>query len=101
MKIDCEKLGRLLKQHVSFNLIDVRATSEFQKGHIPGAKNFPFDVFLNKLQGGVTQKEAAIVIYDNKEEHSGVLVTKAENLGYINIVSLEGGYQAFLKSQSA
>jgi rhodanese-related sulfurtransferase len=99
VKIDCEKLNRLQRQHVFFYLVDVRVPSDFQKGHIPDAINLPANVFLTKLQSTVSQKDSAIVIYDNKEECVETLVTRAEALGYLNIVSLEGGYIEFLKSR--
>lgn len=99
MKIDCEKLGRLQRQHVAFNLIDVRAPSAYENGHIAGALNLPANIFSNKLPSTVSRKDAAIVIYDNNGESSDNLVSRAETMGYLNIVNLEGGYQEYLKNR--
>ncbi len=97
MNIDSNKLQRLLRQHVKFHLIDVRSPQEFQNGHIEGASNIPADVFLKKIGATISQKDAAIVIYDGRGENTAKLVSGAERLGYLNIVDLDGGYAAFLK----
>ena|ERR1700722_8502858 len=97
MKIDCEKLERLQKHHVSFNLIDIRSSQEYQAQHIDGAINIPSDIFLKKLTSTVSQKDAAIVIYDANDETCEQFVAGAEKLGYLNIVSLEGGFNEYLR----
>lgn len=35
------ELDRMLKEHQSINVIDVRAEEDYRKGHIPGAINLP------------------------------------------------------------
>lgn len=95
MEIDVEKLKRMQMLHVAFVLIDIRTQDQFDKGHIKGAVNIPSNDFLNVLPSRYSQKETAIVIYDEDGNLSPDLVTKAEKLGYLNIVYLEGGFNKF------
>lgn len=58
--LDPEELNRALQSEAIVYIIDVRSNDEFQKGHIKGAINIPFDD-LEKRRNEVTERKAVIV----------------------------------------
>jgi phage shock protein E len=94
MEITADKLKRMQMLHVAFILIDLRSAEMFGEGHITGAFNIPHDQFLKELPNTVPKKDTPLVVYDEDGKGAIDLVIAAENLGYINIVNLEGGYSS-------
>ena len=94
--IDCEKLKRMQSLHVNFLLFDVRDLESYSKGHIKGALNIPTTEFLEKFPKMVPVKDMPVVLYDSDGKTITDLVRKVENIGYLNIVILEGGFETYL-----
>lgn len=94
MEIDIEKLKRMQSLHVAFILIDLRSPSLYAEGHLKGSLNIPHAEFLKKLPAVVPKKDTPIVVYDQDGIAAPDLVTRAEGMGYLNVVHLEGGYKS-------
>lgn len=62
--LDPEQLNDALTQQVAVYIVDVRSSENFAKGHIPGAKNIPFDE-LEKRRSEITEKKI-VVVGDNE-----------------------------------
>ncbi len=80
-------------------LVDVRELDEWDEGRIPGATHFP----LSKLQAGINPQfkdEDQIIVYCLKGIRSLKAAQILKDMGYTNIVSLEGGFDAWLKHQN-
>lgn len=78
-------------EKVPFNIIDVRATEDFAKGHVPGAINLPEGQW-DTLKGLSKDKPNVIYCY-NIVCH---LAAKAAHLFATNgfpVVEMEGGYE--------
>lgn len=54
------ELDQMIKEEANINIIDVRASEDFGKGHIPGAINLPREKW-GSLEG--LQKEKVNVVY--------------------------------------
>lgn len=81
----------------SVMLVDVRTPEEFEAGHIEGAINmnwFNTD-FIKQFES--VDKEQSIYVYCKKGGRSAKAQQKLVSLGYIDIVNLEGGYDAYVK----
>ncbi len=78
-------------------LLDVRSEQVASKGFIKGAVAFPADqatALVKKLE--LKQKNAPIVVYDDKQGASAVTVAKELiKGGYVNVKILTGGFDAW------
>lgn len=66
-----------------FVLVDVRDSSEYKEGHIPGATNIPSETFA--AGSGVLPKEKKIIVYCNTGSRSYLAYKKLIKLAYPNI----------------
>ncbi len=71
-------------------LIDLRGKNDFQSGHIPGAKNIPFEE-LDKQLGALGDNDNTIVLYCYTGAASGKAVAKLRKQGYAKVKHLSGG----------
>lgn len=62
-----EKLNEAIQQKVPMFIIDVRNSEKFSAGHIPGAKNIPFEE-LEKRRKEITEKKVVVVGNNELEE---------------------------------
>lgn len=93
-QLTAEKLNELLaKKGEIVTVVDVRSGYDFQKGHIPGAVNAPFNV-VDKAN---LPKEGALVLYCTNEKCplSGLAAKMLETAGYRDMKVLEGGIAAW------
>jgi rhodanese-related sulfurtransferase len=58
--LDPPSLNDALEKKVPVFIIDVRSADEYNKGHITGAKNIPFDE-LEKRRSEITEKKVVVV----------------------------------------
>jgi phage shock protein E len=68
-------------------LVDVRTTSEFAAGHLPGAMNIPVQNLSERL-GELGQRADAIVLYCRSGSRSGRAKRLLESKGFTNISDL-------------
>lgn len=78
-------------------IIDVREYDEYVAGHLPGAINIPRGVLEFKI-GMVPEcanKEGDFLIYCRTSGRAALSAVQLQKLGYSNVVSLAGGYEAW------
>jgi len=78
-------------------IIDVREYDEYAAGHLPGAINIPRGVLEFKI-GMVPEcakKDGAFLIYCRTSGRAALSAVQLQKLGYGNIVSMLGGYDAW------
>ena len=92
--ISVAALKEKLDQSTPITLIDCRETSEWQRGHLPGAKLIP----LGEL--GERHEEVALegetVVYCAKGMRSANACLLLTGFGHANAASLEGGILAWI-----
>ena len=78
--------------------IDVRTSSFFDSGHIPGAINIPISYFNNNTLAEVVGKDQEIVIYcyGIHCDYSNQASNKALTWGYRKVYYFMKGYPAWL-----
>jgi len=67
----------------TLTIVDVRDSSEYKQGHIPGAINIPVANFAS--QSGSLEKEKRIIVYCNSGGRSYNAYRKLQKLAYPNI----------------
>ena len=79
-----------------FEIVDVRARSEFAHGSIPGAINIPVDELRERLEE-LVNKDLIITCGVGIRSHTASLLLN--ELGF-NALNLDGGYQTWVKSSA-
>ena len=80
-------------------VIDVREYDEYAAGHLPGAINIPRGILEFKI-GMVPEcanKDGAFLIYCRTSGRAALSAVQLQRLGYANIISMAGGYEAWAK----
>lgn len=72
-------------------LIDVRTTSEFAGGHLPGALNLPLDTIEGSIARHAASKEQVLLLHCQSGMRSGLAARKLRSMGYTNVHNL-GSY---------
>jgi rhodanese-related sulfurtransferase len=79
-------------------ILDVREPDEFDKGHIPQAMNIPRGLLEFKIGSKIPNKDAHILAYCKSGGRSCLACSTLLEIGYKNAMSIEGGWQAWLKA---
>ncbi len=74
-------------------LVDVRNTSEFVLGHVPGARKLAAANFLGRCHE--FPRRGKLVVYCLSGERAALVASALRNRGFSNVVELEGSYQAW------
>src|ERR1700741_1960035 len=74
-------------------LLDVRESTEWDAGHIPGAKHVPRGYLESRIEGVIgADRSQRVVIYCASGQRSALAAhTLREQLGYDNVASMTGG----------
>ena len=81
-------------------IIDVREADEYAAGHLAGAINLPRGLLEFKLSGtpALDQRDQNVVLYCKTSGRSALAAITMQSMGYLNVVSIDGGYDAWVKS---
>lgn len=82
----------------SLIILDVREPSEFKKGHVPKATNIPRGLLEFKVTKAIPNKDAKILAYCKTGGRSCLACSTLLEMGYKNVESIAGGWQAWLKA---
>lgn len=81
-------------------LIDVREESEFANGIIDNAILIPHGMLEFKIDSldAISNKSDTILLYCRSGNRSALAADALQKLGYTNVLSMIGGYQAWLEN---
>ncbi len=74
------------------NILDVREPDEVAQGAIPGAKHLSRAHFESRVEDALPDKEAPVVVYCGSGVRSAFAARTLQELGYENVVSMNGGF---------
>ena len=80
-------------------LIDVSSLQDFEKGHVPGAKNVQMSQFDPEHKDLAKAKELPIAVYDRSGQTSGTAAQRLVKAGFSRVYWLEGGLSAWTEAQ--
>lgn len=86
-----------LVQNDNVILIDIREESEVEQGSISGAKLIPRGVLEFKVSDleEINNPETKIILYCRSGGRSALAAASLQNMGFNNIMSMAGGYEAW------
>ena len=76
-------------------LLDVREPDEVTNGYIPGAVAIPRGFLELRVEQQVPDREKTVVIYCAGGTRSALAAKTLQEMGYTDVVSLAGGFQAW------
>lgn len=92
--ISTQETEKRLANGRSALLLDVREREDYAQGYIPGAENIPRGYLELRIEGRANARDTAIIVYG--EEHQGEIAARdLQNMGYTDVVYLEGGTKAW------
>jgi rhodanese-related sulfurtransferase len=89
--ISQQELASALQRGEGLRLLDTRSTSEWQAGHLVGARPVTVELTFNALDSW--SKETPIVFYSNEGRRSLDKAAYFQAYGFTNARSLDGGIQ--------
>jgi rhodanese-related sulfurtransferase len=88
-----------LENEKEAQLIDVRTPAEYNRGHLPGAKNLNLfdDDFKQQLEK--LDKEKPVYVYCQVGGRSAECADMLKSMGFKNITDMDGGFGKWVKSE--
>ena len=84
---------RLRAEGVTF--VDVRETTEWEQGYIPGAIHVARSYLEQQIEAAVPDHDAPVVLYCAGGVRSAFAAQTLQQLGYANAISMSGGFQSW------
>ena len=82
----------------SVSIVDVREPDEFRQGHLEGAFNIPRGVAEMGIPQMIPDPRTRIICYCAGGNRSALVADNLKMMGYENIESMIGGFQAWARS---
>ncbi len=79
-------------------VVDCRTAKEFKKGHLPKAVNIPRGLLEFKVAKKLPNKASYIICYCKSGDRSCLSTCTLGQMGYTNVVSMDGGWKAWIKA---
>jgi sulfur-carrier protein adenylyltransferase/sulfurtransferase len=88
----------LARDRGDVTIVDVREASEWEQGHLPGARHISKSYIEQQIEGAVADRDQPVVLYCAGGVRSLFAAQTLQELGYTDVASMSGGFQAW-KSQ--
>ena len=84
-------------------LIDVREADEFAAGHLPGAIHAPRGVLEFKLSSNpaLASRDLKVLLYCKSGGRAALAACTMQDMGYLNVQSIAGGFEAWVAAGKA
>jgi len=79
-------------------VLDCRTAKEFKKGHLPKAINLQRGLLEFKVNKKLPDKTAQVIVYCKSGGRSCLSTCTLVKMGYSNVVSMAGGWKAWVKA---
>ena len=79
-------------------LVDTREDSEWAAGHAAGAMHLSKGIIERDIETKVPDKSTRLVLYCGGGFRSALAGDALQKMGYINVISLDGGWRAYRES---
>ena len=74
-------------------VLDVREADEYEQGALPGAVHIPRGFLESQVEGKLPDHDAKVVVYCAGGVRSAFAAETLGQLGYTDVVSMDGGLQ--------
>ena len=79
-------------------LIDVREDNEWTAGHAAGALHLGKGIIERDIESQIPDKDTKLVLYCGGGFRSALAGDALQQMGYTNVISLDGGWRAYQQS---
>ncbi len=86
--------GRL-ERGERFHFVDVREDDEFSQDHATGAMHIGKGVIERDIETAIPNKQESIVLYCGGGYRSVLAADSLRQMGYIDVISMDGGIKAW------
>ena len=76
-------------------VLDVREPDETAQGIVPDAVTIPRGLLEMRVEAAIPDKDAPVVIYCASGVRSAFAAKSLHDIGYTNVVSMDGGFDAW------
>ena len=97
-EISITEFKSLLKNNKPLTIVDVREDNEWQNGAIPNAIHLGKGIIERDIEKTIPNKNETLVLYCGGGYRSALATDNIQKMGYTNVYSLDGGYQAWKNS---
>ena len=73
-------------------VLDVREPDEFEQGALPGVLHIPRGHLEAQIEGRITDKDSPVIVYCAGGVRSAFATQTLGEMGYTNVVSMDGGF---------
>ncbi|ABZ76125.1 Rhodanese domain protein [Shewanella halifaxensis HAW-EB4] len=80
-----------------WDLLDVREDSEWQQGRLPNSQHLGRGIIERDIETRFPDKQSPLVLYCGGGYRSALAANNLQVMGYSKVVSLAGGYKAWLE----
>ena len=78
-----------------FHLIDVREDHEFAKDHVRQARHLGRGILERDIETEIPDKQAEMILYCGGGYRSALAAESLRQMGYTNVLSMDGGIRAW------
>lgn len=93
-----EVMTRLGRENRKFILLDVREENEWVRGHLPGAMHLSKGLLERDIEKKIPDLKAEIILYCGGGYRSALAADNLQKMGYQNVISMDGGYTAWVEA---
>jgi molybdopterin/thiamine biosynthesis adenylyltransferase/rhodanese-related sulfurtransferase len=79
----------------SATIVDVREASEWEQGHVPGARHVSKSYIEQQIEAAAPDRDAPVILYCAGGVRSLFAAQTLAEMGYTNVSSMSGGFQAW------
>ena len=79
----------------ALNLVDVREESEWEAGHIRGARHLSKGIIEREIERAYPDPDAELILYCGGGYRSALSAENLQKMGYRNVLSMDGGWRAW------
>ena len=84
-----------MARNEQFHFVDVREDHEFAKDHAKGARHLGKGIIERDIETMIPDKQAPVVLYCGGGFRSVLAADALQQMGYTNVVSMDGGIKAW------
>ncbi|WP_337074998.1 rhodanese-like domain-containing protein [Aeromonas veronii] len=92
---DVHQIKRWQDEGRTFHLIDVREESEWDKGHLPGARYLGRGVIERDIETQFPDLETELYLYCGGGFRSILAADNLQQMGYRKVISVDGGFRGW------
>ncbi len=94
-EISPQELHERLASHEALTLVDIRERDEFVQGHLPAAVFVPRGYLELQIEQVQPERDQPLVVYCAGGVRSVLAARNLQEMGYVNVISLTGGFNGW------